>query len=502
MDPRLLILAGTFAVIVVTLVALLVLALSGRRSSHQHAPVSQFPHAALPPAPENAEIDTSLDGLRVDVPDDSPYAALLTPMRAGEAWAPPETPAPLTELTGASLATRTEGFEPTPEEPASFAEQIPDWVTAAPESADTALVAPILTIPEVGPGVDLPPLPAAAEVAAHAAESPSQLFADEAADLVPQEPVPALPVQAAQPPASAAATYSAPAAGGAYVAYVPAVSFAAPLPTQPLAPAPVTEAVPQPLPAVEPSIEPQLTPAAEPAPEPEVFLSPTPELAADPLSVLEPIAPTVPGSPPATAPVEEPIPASIPEPPAILLPPEPEPEAPVLPVLSVTEAPPDLPGIVEPASLAGVDGPAVEAEWADMLREQQIPERQRPVAVAPSEPAVPRPSVVVRAVEPSPARTPVEQPPTPPLTAPPLTQSRAAVRVSGAPMAVPHDVAGAAHVDPARAGAPEIVLTAPVEMWFGDYRVGVKEGTKTYQQFRRYADVMLADLKAAKSVRG
>jgi hypothetical protein len=56
--------------------------------------------------------------------------------------------------------------------------------------------------------------------------------------------------------------------------------------------------------------------------------------------------------------------------------------------------------------------------------------------------------------------------------------------------------------DPRRAAAPEIVLTAPVEMWFGDYRVGVKEGTRTYQQFRRYADVMLADLGAAKRVRG
>jgi hypothetical protein len=38
-------------------------------------------------------------------------------------------------------------------------------------------------------------------------------------------------------------------------------------------------------------------------------------------------------------------------------------------------------------------------------------------------------------------------------------------------------------------------MVAPVEMWFGDARVGVKAGTKTYAQFRKYADVLLGDLK-------
>lgn len=44
----------------------------------------------------------------------------------------------------------------------------------------------------------------------------------------------------------------------------------------------------------------------------------------------------------------------------------------------------------------------------------------------------------------------------------------------------------------------EIVLAAPVEMWFGESRIGVKAGTKTYAQFRKYADVLFGDLKAAK----
>jgi hypothetical protein len=38
-------------------------------------------------------------------------------------------------------------------------------------------------------------------------------------------------------------------------------------------------------------------------------------------------------------------------------------------------------------------------------------------------------------------------------------------------------------------------MVAPVEMWFGDYRVGVKSGSKTHAQFRKYADVLLRDLK-------
>ena len=46
-----------------------------------------------------------------------------------------------------------------------------------------------------------------------------------------------------------------------------------------------------------------------------------------------------------------------------------------------------------------------------------------------------------------------------------------------------------------RSQTPELVMVAPVEMWFGEARVGVKAGTKTYEQFRRYADILLGDLK-------
>jgi hypothetical protein len=46
-----------------------------------------------------------------------------------------------------------------------------------------------------------------------------------------------------------------------------------------------------------------------------------------------------------------------------------------------------------------------------------------------------------------------------------------------------------------RAESAEFHMEAPVEMWFGEARVGVRAGTKTYEQFRKYADVLLGDLK-------
>jgi hypothetical protein len=41
-------------------------------------------------------------------------------------------------------------------------------------------------------------------------------------------------------------------------------------------------------------------------------------------------------------------------------------------------------------------------------------------------------------------------------------------------------------------------MEAPVEMWFGDSRVGVKAGTGTYDRFRKYADVLLEDLRSSR----
>ncbi|HSK46536.1 MAG TPA: hypothetical protein VLA05_00855 [Coriobacteriia bacterium] len=43
----------------------------------------------------------------------------------------------------------------------------------------------------------------------------------------------------------------------------------------------------------------------------------------------------------------------------------------------------------------------------------------------------------------------------------------------------------------------EYAMHTPVEIWFGDARVGVRDGTQTSRHFRKYADRLLADLKAA-----
>ena len=45
---------------------------------------------------------------------------------------------------------------------------------------------------------------------------------------------------------------------------------------------------------------------------------------------------------------------------------------------------------------------------------------------------------------------------------------------------------------------PEHVMIAPVEMWFGDARVGVRAGTKTYDSFQRIARLLFDDLKQAR----
>jgi len=49
-----------------------------------------------------------------------------------------------------------------------------------------------------------------------------------------------------------------------------------------------------------------------------------------------------------------------------------------------------------------------------------------------------------------------------------------------------------------RGHVPEFVLAAPVELWFGESRVGVRSGTDTCLRFKRIADALLIDLNASK----
>ena len=172
---------------------------------------------------------------------------------------------------------------------------------------------------------------------------------------------------------------------------------------------------------------------------------------------------------------------------------------------------------VQPA--APIEAPAPEAFWHASLRDQQDlptlvtaeaalesaswevasePTDVRPVAAVP---AIERPSVVIH--EPQPQSIPAV-PAAETASARPQ-RPRAVVRTPGTDRAVvssavvlaPLAAQAAADTSGARSDAPELVMAAPVEMWFGDSRVGVKQGTRTYEQFRRYADVLFDDLRAA-----
>ena len=104
------------------------------------------------------------------------------------------------------------------------------------------------------------------------------------------------------------------------------------------------------------------------------------------------------------------------------------------------------------------------------------PEAQRIVIPPAAAVRPPRPKTVVRSLEQD-ARLAQRKVPLEPLAA---TQPTA------------DSTAGRSKLD-------EIVMAAPVEMWFGESRIGVKAGTKTYAQFRKYADVLFADLHEAKN---
>ncbi len=48
-------------------------------------------------------------------------------------------------------------------------------------------------------------------------------------------------------------------------------------------------------------------------------------------------------------------------------------------------------------------------------------------------------------------------------------------------------------------GDEQHILVSPVEMWFGDFRIGVKPGTKTFAEFQRLAGILFDDLRSARA---
>lgn len=130
--------------------------------------------------------------------------------------------------------------------------------------------------------------------------------------------------------------------------------------------------------------------------------------------------------------------------------------------------------------------------WEGQLREQQG------IAVAPAREAAPeRPAARVAEAAFVPPVAPVTVPVPPPRPARPVARVHApdGEVTEYAPTASAHNSTRSAAAG--RDSVPELVMAAPVEMWFGDSRVGVKAGTATYERFRKYADVLLADLDQA-----
>ena len=499
MDPRLYMLGGTFALLVIALVATIVSAVRAsrrKRYTPDTAPATPFEWPALPPAP-HANVDHSLEGLELDVPADSPSAALLTPLRTGE-WQPPEEPAPAASLPGLALGTRVASYEAglasdltlagAQSDPTETPAEAPDAVAVPPGSATASAIGESHVAPE--------PIPVQAFPSAEHPVLPAPMWTTpEWAALLPEvaavAPETRFVTSPTPPPASVTHPES---------STMPQLLSAwAPesLPESPSEPAPVPVELFESLaaPVVAPESQNLSILAAEPLPTTqhvsEVVTGPKSEARAVPEA--EPfvwIAPETAESPAVSTPTPEPVPddsfwesvfreqADLPgviETPGPELPPEPAPEpAPVTPVPAPAPAPVPVPAPA-PAPVPAptpVPAPAPAPVPVPAPAPAPVP---APTPV-PSHAQSSRPKTVVRSIDaatrPARAVTRVNEPLAPSVT-PPRERVTTAV-------------------------LEEIVLAAPVEMWFGESRVGVKAGTKTYAQFRKYADVLFGDLKAAK----
>lgn len=480
MDPRVYMLAGTFALLVIaviTTIVTMVRAVRRRRLVPAGPPASPGVWSDLPPA-QQAEFDTSLEGLDVKLHPQSPSAALLLPLRTGT-WIPPEAPAPADKLPEASLESRIATY-PVVESPVQTRDD-----SAPEEPSPTPLVIePPLEVAET----------ALAEISTEVIEPPV------APDSLVEEP-PASEVDAPAETAPAAVAAMPPTVAGV-VGESPYSVVVSPEPTS-------KEIVAAELEFVVPTVEPLVA-------EPAVPVDRLADLDAEELPLpLEPptvvIAEPEPPSPPAAAPLAPPSPPVSAEPPQT---PEPAPvrlwrPPQVSEVPTQPDSPPAEPVLTDafgqPPLDEGQDVPLLVLTQDELgsagAIEQSVdaPRWEIPVVLAP---AIERPAVVVHEPPPQPERPPaelvVEPSPAPPR---PRAIVRAAVSERSEDTAVARIAPLAAQAVASRASvretAPELTMAAPVEMWFGDHRIGVKQGSKTYDQFRRYADVLFDDLQAA-----
>jgi hypothetical protein len=229
----------------------------------------------------------------------------------------------------------------------------------------------------------------------------------------------------------------------------------------------------------EPELVPELTPPPEPEPTPAPKPTPPPEP--------EPTPPTPPTPEPASEPVLAPALGPAKE--------------------AVVEAsrwapPSSVAAPFEDTPNEAQDSEDDSAFWNGLLAAQSR-EQAQAIPPAPRESARVEvkvaPAELSRLVEETDAPEPVAKPrPARPRVRVHVADGVDAVNPDGVadaprvPMVMTGDKRARASVD------PHMVMAAPVEMWFGESRVGVKAGTATYDRFRKYADVLFEDLRASR----
>jgi hypothetical protein len=427
MDVRLYILAGTFALMVVSLITVVVIA---ARAKRRDKPVSLSEHPSMPPFSMDgmSPVDTDLRGLEVPVPENSPHAALLTPLADKPVW---EETAPAS-LRAAHPKRRERGQRPEVVTPAENG-------AAAVGAAAAAIAEPSAAPTRIEPAIEAAPRPREAEPIqsehqefregpgripqigrreVHRLPSADEILASLEAEMARQEADEPQPVTRTKEDDQRTVDSEPSSDEGVRIS---AAGFGGPADAEP-APPPRTASG-----AGVPAEQVQWTPpaAASPPPRPAEIVASTPgEGVAAAKAALEPVVIA-----------------------------EPRPHA-------------------RPTAAGPVPAP-------------------EPVQAA--RPVVARPAAVVRATEP-PSPEPAPEPELEPL------EPRPAVRVAGirVPLGAEESeatVPGEAAAPGGEAGhVPEIELSSPVEMWFGEHRVGVKQGTATFDRLQRYAETLLNDL--------
>ncbi|MBN2840730.1 MAG: hypothetical protein JXP37_07240 [Coriobacteriia bacterium] len=229
------------------------------------------------------------------------------------------------------------------------------------------------------------------------------------------------------------------------------------------------------------AIEPTWEPRQEPAPEPVL----EPALAPEPEPMLEPAREHVPDPVPAPEPVLEPVSES-----------EPMPTPPVASEPAAVQTVQSLADELERLMASGTAEPALltAEEHARIVPGSGTQPTEIPIAFEPT-PLLPSLSVGTVLSAPQPRPQPDPQPhgsvPAPPELLPEVPVEPAP-RTGDTPKA-------ADAVGPAAADSP-YVLVAPVELHFTGSvgRVGVKSGTRTYDEFQRLAGILLGDLRRAR----